>query len=148
MKIGTYRYGEGCGPDGIWIGAARHLPRGVRKDDYQLRGYFDVWVPALAPSAELVSAYRGGDLAFRVFASRYRKEMKHAEASQIIRLLAAIARVNPVRVGCFCEDESRCHRSILRKLIEEAEAALPPAPASDRSIRLSSPPCSMPEISD
>lgn len=148
MKLSTYRYGEACGLDGIRIGAARHLPRGVKKEDYRRRGYFDVWMPVLAPSAELVAAYRGGDLAFRTFASRYRKEMKRAEASGVVRLLAAVARVTPVMVGCFCEDENHCHRSILRQLIEEAEAGLPPLSSPEPSLRLSSPPCSMPEIDD
>ena len=146
LEVSVYQYGDPPWTPGLSVGVARHLPRGIRKADYHRLAYFDVWMPLLAPSAELVAAYRAGDLSFRIFASRYRTAMKTTEARQVIRLLAATARVVPVRLGCFCEDEQRCHRSILRQLVMGATSELPPPDAAGPALRLSSPPCSMPEI--
>lgn len=146
LEVSVYQYGHPPWTPGLSVGVARHLPRGVRKADYHRLGYFDVWMPLLAPSAELVAAFRAGDHSFRTFASRYRTAMRTAEARQVIRLLAATARGVPVRIGCFCEDEQRCHRSILRQLVMSAVSELPPPAPIGPSIRLSSPPCSMPEI--
>ena len=148
LDLTTYSYGRAPRSAGLSVGVARHLPRGVKKDDYRRRGYFDVWLPALAPSAELVAAYRGGEISSRDFARRYRAAMNAADAKQLIRLLAATARAVPVRLGCFCEDERRCHRSILRELVVKAAAALPPGEPAAGGARLASPPCSMPEIDD
>jgi uncharacterized protein YeaO (DUF488 family) len=148
LHLDTYSYGHTPRSPGLSVGVARHLPRGVKKDDYRRRGYFDVWLPALAPSAELVAAYRGGSISFRAFASRYRAAMNSADAKLLIRLLAATARAVPVRLGCFCEDERRCHRSILRELVVKAAAALPPEEPATDGARLASPPCLMPEIDE
>jgi len=116
--ISAYRYGSPRQPhEGIRIGSARHVPRGVRREDWQRKNYFDRWVPLLAPTAELVSGYRHGKINFSVFSRRYKSQMKKAESRQIIELLGAIALFQPISVGCFCEDESRCHRSLLRDLI-------------------------------
>ena len=118
--VTSYRYGSPRRPDeGLRIGSARHLPRGVKRTEWQRGNYFDTWLPLVAPTAELVSAFKHEQIDFRAFASRYRTQMKAPEARHVIDLLAAVARTQPISVGCFCEDESRCHRSLLRGLIAE-----------------------------
>ena len=118
--ISTYRYGSPRRPDeGLRIGAARQVPRGVRREDWQRRNYFDLWLPLVAPTAGLFGAYRHGKITFPVFASRYKIQMKASESRQAIELLAAVSLFQPVSVGCYCEDETLCHRSILRQLIQK-----------------------------
>ena len=120
----TYRYGSPRSRDELLrVGAAGQVPRGVHKEDWQRLGYFDVWMPLLAPSVELRKKYRGGELSFEEFSCRYRKEMTKRESRQVIELLAAMLPFHPVSVGCYCEDEALCHRSILRALIEEEAKA-------------------------
>jgi len=143
----TYRYGSSRSRDELLrLGVARQLPRGIRKTDYQKRGYFDVWMPLLAPSPGLVKEYRHGKIPFRTFASRYRKEMKSPEARHVISLVAAMLPFCPVSLGCFCEDESRCHRSLLAELVwAEAKArgaafAAGSTPGEERE-RFTSPVC-------
>jgi uncharacterized protein YeaO (DUF488 family) len=147
VQLRTYRYGEAnCSQKGeLFIGAARHLPRGVKKEDYARLGYFDVWIPSLAPSRELLAAYRQGTIDFKKFASSYRREMASGPSHEMIRLVAAMASRHPVYVGCYCGDESHCHRSLLRVLIEKEAENLPPC-GHPLSGGLASPPCSMPEI--
>jgi uncharacterized protein YeaO (DUF488 family) len=119
--LGTYRYGEDRKPgEGLRIGAARFVPRGVRREDWQRKGCFDIWLPLLAPSPELIAEFRHGHIPFATFARRYRSEMKSRESEQVIGLLAGVSLFLPIRVGCFCEDESVCHRSVLIKLISAA----------------------------
>lgn len=118
--IGLYRYGESAGLPGLTLGVAHYPPRGVRKTDYAARGYFEVWTPLVAPSSGLVAAFHGDEIDFKTFARRYRTEMKRPESRHTIELLAAIAKREPINLGCYCEDENRCHRSLLRELIAEA----------------------------
>jgi len=99
----------------------RYLPRGVRKDDYARRDYFDVWLPNLAPSRELLRTFKEGDLTVKQFFRRYRAELKATESRQLIELLAAIAERTPIAIGCYCEDESRCHRPVLVERIRGGE---------------------------
>lgn len=146
MSLHLYRYGEAQDLPGLSVGVARHSPRGVSKEDLARRGYFDVWVPLLAPSQELVAAYRSKAVSFARFARTYRKEMAQPAARQAIRLVAAVARTQPVNLGCFCADAASCHRSVLRELILREAASLPPC--QDRRPVFSSPACSMPEIED
>ena len=150
LKLDTYRYGEAADLPGLCIGVARLAPRGVRHEDYAARGYFDVWLPLLSPSRELVADYRKGRIDYRMFASRYRKEMKDSAPAQAIRLLAAQAARTRINLGCFCKEACRCHRSALAALIEEAASGLPArdVPATATRRELSSPACSMPEIED
>ena len=145
-SIQTYRYGEAAALPGLSIGATHYLPRGVKKTDYAKKGYFDVWLPLLAPSAKLVGNYKDGTIDFMTFAQRYRREMAEPAARQALRLVAAIARHQRVNVGCFCEDEHKCHRSLLPALIERADSELPPE--TPERARYASPACSMPEIED
>jgi uncharacterized protein YeaO (DUF488 family) len=117
-SITTYRYGSPrSATEGLRIGVARHVPRGVRREEWQKRNYFDIWVPLLAPSSELVADYRHEEISFTVFKRRYQREMKHRESLQAIELVAAMAFFEPISLGCYCEDGSLCHRSILQALI-------------------------------
>ncbi len=121
---GIYRYGSPRAAGEGWrIGVARHLPRGVRREDWRKQGHFDLRLPLLAPSAGLVKAYRGGEISWAAFARRYRQEMKQPECRQVIDLLAGFALTTPFSLGCYCEDESRCHRSLLQRLIRDSPAA-------------------------
>lgn len=123
--VATYRYGSERADDALRVGVARYLPRGIRKSQYADRGYFDLWLRVLSPSAELVKNYRAGKLNFRQFASHYRKEMQAAEAQQAVELLALLAQERRLAVGCFCKDEKACHRSVLKDLLEKAARKLP-----------------------
>lgn len=116
--LSSYRYGAPRRPnEGIRIGAARQVPRAVRREDLQRRNYFDLWVPLLAPTSDLVSEYRHDKISFAAFGRHYKNQMKSPDSRQVIELLASISLFQPISVGCFCEDESRCHRSLLRELI-------------------------------
>lgn len=118
--IQSYRYGSKRQPgEGLRIGSARYLPRGIRREDWQPGNYFDLRLPLLAPSTKLVSEYKHGKIGFPAFSRHYRSEMKAPECRQVIELLAGVALFQPISVGCFCEDESKCHRSLLRDLIEK-----------------------------
>lgn len=126
MTLRTFRIGhqEGKG-DSLCIGAVRYLPRGVRKTEYSRRGLFDVWLPGVAPSRELIHWLKSRawtPAVARTFFARYEREMRAStEARQTIKLLAAVAGRMPVAIGCYCEDERRCHRSVLARLIRRAK---------------------------
>lgn len=126
--IRVVRLGSPRGPDeGLRLGTVRRPPRGVPKAEYARRDFYDVWVPELAPSPALFSWIKSPPLTdknWRTFARRYRAEMKRPEAQRLIQLLAALSARTNFSVGCYCEDESRCHRSLLRELLEEAGATL------------------------
>ncbi len=105
----------------------RRPPRGVPKADFAKRDFYDVWLPNLAPSEELLKAGQAAqdDAArWKAFARRYRAEMKQPDASRVLDLLAALSHGTSFSVGCYCADESRCHRSVLRELLEARGAAL------------------------
>ena len=112
--------------EGLRIGTVRRPPRGVPKAEIAARGYYDVWLPELAPSAELVKAARAaaGDRAWAAFVKRYRREMAAPAASRLLDLLAALSHGSDFSVGCYCADEARCHRSVLRELLAERGAAI------------------------
>jgi uncharacterized protein YeaO (DUF488 family) len=118
VRLGTpRRKGEG-----LRIGTARRPPRGVKKQDYARLDYYDVWLPELAPSQALVSwaLLRPLDQKrWARFERDYRREMKAPEAQRLLELLAGLSRQTNFSVGCYCEDERRCHRSILKKLLIE-----------------------------
>jgi uncharacterized protein YeaO (DUF488 family) len=120
VRLGSPRaHGEG-----LRIGAVRRPPRGVPKSEYASRDYYDVWLPALSPSAELVKQAQSArdERAWSAFARRFRSELSSPEAKQLLDLLAALSHQTHVSVGCYCEDESRCHRSVLRALFVERDA--------------------------
>jgi uncharacterized protein YeaO (DUF488 family) len=123
VRLGTPRLpGEG-----LRLGTVRRPPRGVKKEDYARRDYYDVWAPELSPSAPLVSwalSEPWTDARWKRYARSYRAEMKQAPASRLLVLLAALSHRTDLSVGCYCEDPSRCHRSILRELLLAHGAAI------------------------
>ena len=112
--------------EGLRIGTVRRPPRGVPKSDWARRDFFDVWLPLLAPSESLLKSALGARDAreWKSFARRFRSEMKKPEASRTLDLLAALSGSTNLSVGCYCEDESRCHRSILRELLSKRSACI------------------------
>jgi uncharacterized protein YeaO (DUF488 family) len=121
MKLSTYRLGTPrAAREGLRVGTVRYLPRGVPQSEWAAGGYFDVWLPVLAPSAELMRAFKHEGLDAKTFFARYRREMARTDPRQVIALLAALAGRTPLAIGCYCEDEARCHRSALVELIREA----------------------------
>jgi uncharacterized protein YeaO (DUF488 family) len=127
MAIHVVRLGSERRPgERLRLGTVRRPPRGVPKDQYASRNFYDVWVPELAPSAGLVkqALQAADDRAWRAFERRYRSEMKRPEAARLLDLLAALSHDTTFAVGCYCEDDRRCHRSILRALLEEHGATI------------------------
>lgn len=115
--------------EGTRLGTVRRPPRGVRKTRYAAENYFDVWLPNLAPSARLMRrgrSARGVDApgAWQRFAARYRSEMNKPETRRLIEALAALSAHANFSVGCYCEDERRCHRSLLRVILKEHGAQI------------------------
>jgi uncharacterized protein YeaO (DUF488 family) len=126
MSVRIVRLGTPRDPnEGLRIGTVRRPPRGVRKADYAARDYFDVWLPELAPSAPLVSLALSEPFTpqrWAVYQRRYRREMSQPAAKRLIALLAALSSQTNFSVGCYCEDESCCHRSLLKRLLIEQGA--------------------------
>jgi len=123
VRLGTPRL-EG---EGLRLGTVRRPPRGVRKADFGRRNYYDVWVPELAPSAPVVSwalSEPWTDARWNAYRRRYLSEMRKAPAQRLITLLAALSQRIDFSIGCYCEDETRCHRRLLRKLLADAGAKL------------------------
>ena len=112
--------------DGLRIGTVRRPPRGVPKSEFASQDWYDVWYPNLAPSADLVKEAREAATpkAWAAFAKKYRAEMGTPENARTLDLLAALSHGSDFSVGCYCEDESHCHRSVLRTLLSERGAAL------------------------
>lgn len=121
VRLGTTRAPD----EGVRLGTVRRPPRGVPKAEYARRDFYDVWVPDLAPSPALFSWIKSRPLTdahWRIYARRYRAEMRQPQAQRLIALLAALSARTNFSVGCYCEDESRCHRSLLRELLADAGA--------------------------
>jgi uncharacterized protein YeaO (DUF488 family) len=112
--------------EGLRIGTVRRPPRGIPKAEFARRDFYDVWFPTLAPSAALVkSALAARDeRSLGAFRRSYRGEMAQPEPSRALDLLAALSHQSNFAVGCYCEDESRCHRSVLRDLLRERGAKI------------------------
>jgi uncharacterized protein YeaO (DUF488 family) len=107
--------------EGTRIGAVRHLPRGVKKERYAADDWLDVWYPELSPSAPLVKRALGAktDKEWNAFVRSFRSEMKKPPAQHALQLLATLSQGADSSIGCYCEDENRCHRSVLRELFKE-----------------------------
>lgn len=110
--------------EGLRIGTVRRPPRGVPKSDFASGNWYDVWLPNLAPSHETIKLGSGAESQreWDAFARRYRAEMANPDSSRVLDLLAALSHESNFSVGCYCEDESRCHRSILRELLRDRGA--------------------------
>lgn len=127
MAIRVVRLGSERHPDeGLRVGTVRRPPRGVPKERFAADDWYDVWLPQLAPSAELVKRAQSAatPAEWRNFVRRYRSEMASPDNARLIALLAALSHRADLSVGCYCEDESRCHRSVLRELLAEHGADL------------------------
>lgn len=128
MPIRVVRLGTEREPDeGLRLGTVRRPPRGVRKEDFAKQDYFDVWTPELAPTADLVSWALSEPFTparWRRYEKAYRSQMGKPPAKRLISLLAALSHRTNLSVGCYCADESKCHRSLLRELLETAGAVI------------------------
>jgi uncharacterized protein YeaO (DUF488 family) len=127
MPIRVVRLGSPRGAgEGLRIGTVRRPPRGVPKGEYAARDLYDVWLPELAPSDELLKAGRDADddRSWRAFVRRYRAEMGVPEKRRLLSLLAALSRQTSFAVGCYCADERRCHRSVLAEMLAEHGAEI------------------------
>jgi uncharacterized protein YeaO (DUF488 family) len=127
MPIRVVQLGSPRAPgEGLRLGTVRRPPRGVSKAEYASRNFYDVWLPDLAPSEALVKvALRANEgRAWQTFFKRYRAEMKRPPATRLLALLAALSHHLAFSVGCYCPDEARCHRSILKALLSEHGARL------------------------
>lgn len=127
MAIRVVRLGSPRAPDeGLRVGTVRRPPRGVPKAEHASRDFYDVWLPELAPSDTLVKQglQAKDDRAWRAFVKRYRAEMKRPEAARLLALLAALSLQTNLSVGCYCAEEERCHRSVLKALLGEHGATL------------------------
>jgi uncharacterized protein YeaO (DUF488 family) len=122
VRLGTDRFSG----EGLRIGTVRRPPRGVPKRDYASQNWYDVWFPNLAPSSELMKLGRAAESEkdWAAFVRKYRVEMADSEKSRVLDLLAALSHATNFSVGCYCENEARCHRSILRELLAKRGAEL------------------------
>ena len=123
VRLGTPRLPE----EGLRLGTVRRPPRGIRKADYGRLDYFDVWLPELAPSAPLVSwalSEPWTPKRWAAYARRYLHEMHQPAAQRMIGLLTAFSKRTEFSIGCYCEDETRCHRTLLRQLLKEHGASI------------------------
>ncbi|MFM0232419.1 DUF488 domain-containing protein [Paraburkholderia sediminicola] len=122
VQLGSPRAAD----EGLRIGTVRRPPRGVPRSEFATRDYYDVWLPNLSPDAELVKEAKAvtSDRDWAAFAKKFRAEMTSGDASKVLDLLAALSKTTNLSVGCYCEDESRCHRSILRQLLDERGALI------------------------
>lgn len=122
VRLGTERQkGEG-----LRIGTVRCPPRGVPKSEHASQNWYDVWLPGVAPSAELMKVGQAAvsEKDWAAFAKKYRAELAAPEKSRLLDLLAALSHSTDFSIGCYCENEARCHRSILRELLVERGAKL------------------------
>ena len=120
VRLGTAR----AAGEGIRLGTVRRPPRGVPKSDFAKRDFYDVWLPLLSPSEELMKEGKtaGEERARAVFKKKFLAEMKQPDPSRVLDLLAAFSHQTNFSLGCYCENEARCHRSILREVLRERGA--------------------------
>jgi uncharacterized protein YeaO (DUF488 family) len=134
VRLGTPRRAD----EGLRLGTVRRPPRGVKKEDYARRDFFDLWLPDLAPSAPLASWALSApwtDRRWASFARRYRREMAQPAARRLVALLAALSAQAEFSIGCYCADGTRCHRSLLAELIARAGGAVADEAGAGRMIK-------------
>ena len=127
MAIRVVRLGSERTPgEGPRLGTVRRPPRGVPKAEFASRNFYDVWFPTMAPSPETLKLGQGAksEREWAQFIRRYRAEMTRPDAVAALNLLAALSHDTDFSVGCYCEDESHCHRSVLRELLRERGATM------------------------
>lgn len=125
MVIRVVRLGSPRAPDeGVRIGTVRRPPRGVPKADFAKRDFYDVWLPALSPTADLVkdALHASDDREWAAFKRHFKAQMNEPDAARLLDLLAVMSQQANLSVGCYCEDESHCHRSVLRELLTQRGA--------------------------
>jgi len=122
VRLGTDRLSK----EGLRIGTVRRPPRGVPKSEYASQNWYDVWLPNVAPTAELMKLGQAAEseIDWSAFVRKYRAEMADPEKSRVLDLLAALSHHTNFSVGCYCKNEARCHRSILRELLAQRGAEL------------------------
>lgn len=122
VQLGTPRKKD----EGLRVGTVRRPPRGIPKSEFAGRDFYDVWLPNLSPSPELMKQGKSArdDKSWAAFRKKFRGEMTRPEASRVLELLAALSHQTQLSVGCYCEDEKRCHRSVLKELLKEHGADL------------------------
>ncbi|KHK49139.1 hypothetical protein PI87_26430 [Ralstonia sp. A12] len=132
MALRIVRLGEPRSPDeGLRIGTVRRPPRGVPKEEFASRDFYDVWMPLLSPTPELVKQAQAAqaahdDKGWQTFVRHFRAEMRDGDAARLLDMLAALSHQTNLSVGCYCEDEAHCHRSVLRELLTERGAKVAP----------------------
>jgi uncharacterized protein YeaO (DUF488 family) len=127
VTLRIVRLGEPRDPhEGIRIGTVRRPPRAVRKERYASDDWFDVWYPDLAPSAKLMKQGKAAvtDAQWKGFVRAFKAEMAASTASRTLDLLAALSQETNISIGCYCENEAHCHRSVLRQLLKDRGASL------------------------
>ena len=124
VQLGTDRHPE----EGPRLGVVRRPPRGVKKEDWSRDDWFDQWFPDLAPSAELVRWYHEehpiSDARWKKYVPRYRREMNTPERQRLIELLARLSHEADFSIGCYCEDGTRCHRTLLEEMLRKHGARI------------------------
>jgi uncharacterized protein YeaO (DUF488 family) len=122
VQLGTPR----AKGEGLRLGTVRRPPRGVPKAEFAKRDFYDVWLPNLAPTDELVKQALAAetDAQWKAFTRRFMAEMKEPDKAHLLDMLAALSHQTDFSIGCYCVEESRCHRSVLRALLAQREAAL------------------------
>mgnify|MGYP001589075499 FL=1 len=120
VQLGSARAAD----EGVRIGTVRRPPRGVPKSEFSSQNWYDVWYPNLAPSVETMKLGQQAETPaqWAAFSKKYRAEMAAPEASRTLEVLAALSHTGNFSVGCYCEDEAHCHRSVLRGLLAEKGA--------------------------
>ncbi|BDU68305.1 hypothetical protein GETHOR_04060 [Geothrix oryzae] len=127
MAIRVVRLGTPRAPgEGLRLGTVRRPPRGVPKAEFASRDFYDLWLPEAAPSEELVKTAQAAasDRDWAAFRKKYRAEMGQPEKARLLDLLAALSHQTDLAVGCYCEDEAHCHRSVLQELLAERGAVI------------------------
>lgn len=127
MTIRVVRLGSDRVPgEGIRIGTVRRPPRGVPRTEFASQNWYDVWLPNLAPGVETMKLGQQVETPaqWAAFTRKYKAEMARPEASRVLDLLAVLSHESDFSVGCYCEDETHCHRSVLRGLLAEKGAKI------------------------
>ena len=122
VRLGSPRHAK----EGLRIGTVRRPPRGVPKSEFSSGNWYDVWFPVLAPSVETMKLGQAAETPaqWAAFTKKYRAEMSESAASRTLDVFAALSKTADFSVGCYCEDEAHCHRSVLRELLNDRGATI------------------------